>query len=227
MTEDGPREALARLSRERVRSEVLKLLAAGGVLPVIAAMAGRGILARVLSGSVDEVRLARLVWLERALAAAPDALLRLAALGADRAADVGGLREQLRLSNEERDRLLAALAARDLVRADGGLARDAQGLRALLFGVGPRAARDGLLLAGAANAPSHDDPWTEAIRTLAGLGVPSLPLGGRDVLARGVSDGRRVGAVLKHLQAAWIRAGFPQDPAILARLLDEAMAAGD
>ena len=221
------RDALARLSRERVRSEVLKLLAAEGVLPVIAAMAAREILAQVLPGRTDEDRLARLVALEARLGAAPDALMRLAGLGADRAADVGALREQLRLSNEERDRLLAALAARDQVRADGDLARDAQELRTLLFGVGSRAARDGLLLAGAADTPSQDQHWIEAIRTLAGLGVPSLPLGGRDVLARGVSDGRRVGAVLKRLQAAWIRAGFPQDPAVLARLLDEAIAAGD
>ena len=38
--------------------------------------------------------------------------------------------------------------------------------------------------------------------------------------------GTQVGATLKRLQALWIRAGFPRDAAVLAKLLDEAMDAG-
>jgi phosphatidylglycerophosphatase A len=33
-----------------------------------------------------------------------------------------------------------------------------------------------------------------------------------------------MGEILKRLQAAWIRAGFPSDPASLSRLLDDAIA---
>ncbi len=48
---------------------------------------------------------------------------------------------------------------------------------------------------------------------------------GDDLLQRGVPAGRRVGAVLKSLQARWIRAGFPRDPATIGRLIEDAIEA--
>ena len=42
-------------------------------------------------------------------------------------------------------------------------------------------------------------------------------------MARGVPEGRALGRALKTLQADWIRAGFPKDPAELARLLERAL----
>ena len=47
---------------------------------------------------------------------------------------------------------------------------------------------------------------------------------GDDLKQRGVTEGRAIGATLKSLQAKWIRAGFPRDPAEIARLIDEAIA---
>ena len=41
------------------------------------------------------------------------------------------------------------------------------------------------------------------------------------MIARGITEGRAIGEALKDLQARWINAGFPIDPAHLARLLDE------
>jgi poly(A) polymerase len=38
-----------------------------------------------------------------------------------------------------------------------------------------------------------------------------------------VPPGRGVGLALKRLQANWIRAGFPREPEVLARLLAEAV----
>ena len=52
-----------------------------------------------------------------------------------------------------------------------------------------------------------------------------LPVSGEDLKQRGVTEGRAIGAVLKTLQANWIRAGFPRDPAEVARLIDEAIGA--
>jgi poly(A) polymerase len=43
-----------------------------------------------------------------------------------------------------------------------------------------------------------------------------------DLMARGLTPGRALGAVLKELQAKWIRAGFPRDPATVTRLVEEA-----
>jgi poly(A) polymerase len=42
-----------------------------------------------------------------------------------------------------------------------------------------------------------------------------------DLQARGFTEGRALGAALKELQARWIKAGFPQDPQVLAQLLDD------
>ena len=51
-----------------------------------------------------------------------------------------------------------------------------------------------------------------------------LPVTGEDLKQRGVAEGRAIGATLKSLQAKWIRAGFPRDPAEITRLIDEAIA---
>ncbi len=48
-----------------------------------------------------------------------------------------------------------------------------------------------------------------------------MPFSGADLLARGVTNGRAIGAALKDLQQRWIEAGFPQDPRRLADLLEE------
>jgi poly(A) polymerase len=42
-------------------------------------------------------------------------------------------------------------------------------------------------------------------------------------MASGRVRGKLVGAALKSLQARWIRAGFPREPATVARLLDEVL----
>lgn len=52
-------------------------------------------------------------------------------------------------------------------------------------------------------------------------------MSGEDLKQRGLSEGRAIGAALKHLQARWIREGFPRDPAVIARLIDEAVAAAE
>ncbi len=215
------REALARLSRERVRAEWLKLLAASGAVAVVERLVETGIAAHVLSVPCRPERLGRLAAAEAQRGLAADPVLRLAALAADSPADALALREDLRLSNEERDRIAAAVSARAGLEGPP----DPQTLRTLLYEAGPQAALDGLLLAAAADASGRDEAWQESLSLLAREPPPRLPLGGADVLARGVSGGRQVGAILKHLQASWIRAGFPQDPALLARLLDEAIAA--
>ena len=52
------------------------------------------------------------------------------------------------------------------------------------------------------------------------MSQPRLPFSGSDLQSRGIGGGPQMGRMLKTLQARWIRAGFPKDPATLARLLD-------
>ena len=96
-------------------------------------------------------------------------------------------------------------------------------LRVLLFERGRQGARDAMLFA-AVDAGQAGDParFASAFRFVSDTPQPQLPFSGADILARGIGPGRQVGAMLKRLQAAWIRAGFPKEPEVLARLLEEA-----
>ena len=218
------REGLSQLSRERVRAELMKLLKAPRAGDIVAQCCEAGLLGPLIAGAADPCRLKRLVAIEAARAAAPDALLRLAALGVAIAEDAERLRDRLRLSNAEYDRLAAA--ANVLEGLHGRRAPPSLGaLRALLFERKRAAAQDGLtLLHLDSGAPPADPAFASAFRFVSDTPEPNLPFTGADIVARGVAQGQGVGATLKSLQALWIRAGFPKEPEQLARLLDEALA---
>lgn len=216
------RENLARLSRERIRAELLKLLPARRAPEIMRAMSQAGII-EVILGMGYPARLERLAAFEGVRRRRPDPVLRLAAFSVLTVEDADRMRDRLRLSNDEHARLAAA--ARTLAALHG--ADDpppASHLREMLFLCGSRAARDALALAFAeSRAPADDPQWTEAARYLEETPAPAFPIKGADLIARGVAPGRELGAVLKALQAKWIRAGFPRDPAAVRQLLEEAV----
>ncbi|MGD0763124.1 MAG: CCA tRNA nucleotidyltransferase [Roseiarcus sp.] len=217
------RDGLGVLSRERVRAELLKLLAAPRAGEVVAAACEAGLLAPLLAGQSDAARLGRVAAIEAQRRERPDALLRLAALCVGIEEDAERLRERLRLSNAEFERL--AILGQALPALHGLRAPPPFGaLRGLLFERRRRGALDALTLAHAdSGAPADDWRFADAYRFLEVTPEPTLPISGADILARGVAHGQRVGATLKTLQALWIRAGFPREPEVLARLLDEAL----
>jgi poly(A) polymerase len=218
------RDGLARLSRERVHAELMKLLVAPRASAVVRAMGETGFLEPILGGVGYTRRLSRLIAIEADRGAGPDAILRLAALGVAIPEDAERLRERLRLTNAEYERLKSAAAA--LIGLHGTEAPPSlHGLRALLFSAGREAARDALALAEAASqAPASDPTFAAADRFLADAPEPKLPVSGADLLARGVATGRPVGRALRAFQALWIRAGFPKEPETLTRLIEEAVA---
>lgn len=220
------RGGLTRLSRERVRAELLKLLVAPRAGEIASACCEAGLLTPLLTLAPDPSRLRRAVAIEAARGSGPDAILRLAALAVRIVEDAERLREALRLSNAEGDRLAAA--AQVLVGLHGANAPPSLGhLRTLLFEHGRTAAQDALTLAHAESAaPADDAGFISGWRFLSDTPQPNLPFTGADIIARGVAQGLGVGATLKKLQALWIRAGFPKEPETLAKLLDEAMGEG-
>ena len=208
------RGGLAGLSKERVRAELLKLLMARRAGPVTQDIAEAGLLDPLLALAPNPGRLQRLI----AVDAGADVMLRLAALCIYLPEDADRLRDNLRLSNEEHRRLSEA-AAGLLTLHGSDLPPPAGDLRILLFEHGRQAALDAVFLAEA--AWHRDGAWAKAKAFLRDTPEPRLPFSGVDLQARGFSEGRALGAALKDLQARWIKAGFPQDPQTLARLLDE------
>jgi poly(A) polymerase len=216
------RDNLGRLSRERIRAEIIKLLPARRAPEIMRVMSQAGVI-EVLLGMGYPARLERLAAFEAAQGKKGDAILRLAAFSVLIAEDADRLRDRLRLSNEEHARLRAA--ARALAPLHGReTPPPVSHLREMLFHCGSRAAADALALAFAeSGAAPGDARWLEAARYLELTSAPVFPIKGADLLARGVLPGRELGATLKALQAKWIHAGFPRDPATVRQLLEEAV----
>ena len=210
------RDGLTRLSRERIHAELLKLLCARRAADVCADICADGLLHPLIASVPNPARLRRVV----AIAPPQDPLLRLAALCVKLPEDAARLRGRLRLSNAEAERLERVATA--LVTLHGlNEPPKPNGLRGLLFRHGRQAAGDAIILAQADARPGHDDEWERARKFLHDTEEPRLPFSGADFIARGITEGRAIGEALRDLQARWIKAGFPTDPASLARLLDE------
>jgi poly(A) polymerase len=220
------RDSLRKLSAERIRAEILKLLVARGAVGVAREVSHAGIL-EVVVGATFPARLARLAAIEAALGRFVDPLLRLVALTVLVEEDADRLRERLRLSNAEHKR--AAHAARLLVGLHGmDESPTEQELTRLIFLHGRDSARDALTLAHAeSRAAADDESWMRAARFVCEAPAPAFPVKAADLMARGLVPGRALGAVLKELQAKWIRAGFPEDPATVTRLVEEATKSRD
>jgi poly(A) polymerase len=214
------RGGLARLSRERVRMELVKLLVAPGAAPVLAVMADSGILGQVLSAVPVVAQLERMTAVEAALELGGDAMRRLAALAVHVVEDADRLSERLRLTNAEHERL--AGMADGWWRVTRALAeKDA---RALLYRLGPARYVERVMFAWTRR---RGEPADAAWRTLAELPerwqAPKFPLRAADFVARGVPKGPALGAALAAAEAAWIAADFPRDPAVLAPIADAAI----
>jgi poly(A) polymerase len=216
------RAGMARLSRERLRAECLKLIVAPHAAAVVRAMGENGFLEPLFGGMGYPGRFGRLIAIEEACGAEPDALLRLAALAVVIVEDADRLHERLRLANAEWRRLAAAASALPClhgIEAPPGV----PGLRKLLFAAKRRTARDALLLTQAESSAGADDAaFADADRFLADAPEPKLPVGGADLAARGVPAGPRVGEILSAFRDLWVEAGFPTKREAVDRLLKKA-----
>ncbi|MFM9848179.1 MAG: CCA tRNA nucleotidyltransferase [Hyphomicrobiaceae bacterium] len=207
------RHGLARLSAERVRNELIKLLSAADPLAGIGPMFDVGLLSPLLHAAPRPGLLARLVAAEKAAPAPIDALLRLSALAVAVEDDIPALAERLRLSNAERDSLVvidhnaAALgaltdqAARRVLYTEGAQQWQRRALAAAVAGAGPR--------------------WRTLYALPQSWQLPHFPLRGTDALALGVAPGPRIGELLAHVEAWWIERDFMVDEAALRRRLAE------
>jgi poly(A) polymerase len=178
------------LSGERIRNELLRLLAAPAPLAAVRLLAEFGVLARVLADGFDIGGLARLLRVDDDV----EPLRRLAALMRGDGAAVERLARRWHLSKAQRLRLAAIRSPAIDITGCG----DAAGLRAALYSAGRQPVVDLALLAG---APDLADRARSA-------DVPEFPLKGRDAVALGVDAGPGVGELLQAVEAWWVAGDF-------------------
>lgn len=188
---------LPTLSGERVQQEVTRILAQDRMVETWRLMLAAGVVAQILPKAVDIERLAALDRLEWLVGEAHP-MAHLAALlppGLTAASDTA---ERLRLSNSNRERLLAMCAPTVDVHPDLTITSRRHALQKL----GPDLYRDLLLL----SAATRRTPAVELLEALADAAtwiVIPFPLKGRDVLDLGVPPGPDVGLLLAGVEGWW------------------------
>jgi poly(A) polymerase len=212
------REGLTTLSRERVRQELMKLLAAPAAADVCSMMADLGLWPLLVSASSVRLDvLKRLTSLEHNLSINPSALRRLAAL----VPWSETLAEDLRLSKHEQAWLsgLARNTPRfhDLETSEALLKRQVfeagyLTIDATLVG-GAEAALSAPHIAAllAALKPHLDQP-------------PVNPFTSAMVAALGIEPGPVMGAILQQAKTHWLDEGLPVGNTAIRRILEQAAA---
>ncbi|HEX2017358.1 MAG TPA: CCA tRNA nucleotidyltransferase [Aurantimonas sp.] len=219
------KEGLDGLSPERVWKELKRLLAAPDPSRALLWMRQTGVLTRILPESerwgIDAIH--GLVDAEAAFSWQADPMLRLSAIVPPDAARLADLAKRLRLSNNERDRLLA-FAQAEPVAAD----EDDAKLRTRLYFGDRQAIADRLMLALAAErakAGTTADGMTRVanlvrqLETATRFAPPEFPLSGTDLQAAGIAPGPDLGRALDRLRREWAESGFRLGrDALLSRL---------
>jgi tRNA nucleotidyltransferase/poly(A) polymerase len=213
------RAGLDTLSRERVRMELLKLLAALRAAETFTVMSDTGILQNLLGGIGRVTSFADMVAVEAVIGARRDPVRGLGALGVYVTEDAGRLRHKLRLTNAEGARLESM--ADGWWRIDPSMGEMAA--KVLLYHLGPAHFFDRAMLAWArANAEASDPRWRDLATLPERWTAPVFPLKAADFIARGVEKGPLMGKALAHAEAVWIAAGFPSDNADVQIIADRA-----
>ncbi|TAJ28534.1 CCA tRNA nucleotidyltransferase [Bosea sp. (in: a-proteobacteria)] len=197
------RDGLKGLSRERVRAETMKLLVAPRAAETVRAMAGAGLLMPVIGGVPHPSRFAAVAEDDGA-----DVFpaFRLAALAVCVREDALRLRERLRLSNAEFDRIERIGRALERLAGQAG-APALAALRHAAFALGSDAAAAALVLLNT----SADDARRGGVQCLIAelARTPVFSPTGKDVIGLEVPPGPRIGQILEAARHRWIEAGCP------------------
>lgn len=207
------RAGLARLSAERVRAELLKLLGARHAARTLPEMAEAGFLLAIL-GCVPDVR----AFAALAALGPVDPVQGLLFLAVRIREDAPRLAERLRLSRAEADRLeRAAIVAEHLHARLATL--DPALLRRLAYRHGAQATRDALMLTAARQGALPLSGKLAEAASVLDAPVPVSPFTGKRLMAAGIPAGPRIGAVAAAAEVEWIARGFPADEETVAAIL--------
>ncbi len=208
------------LSGERVRVEVLKLLATADPMESWRLMIETGVAAHTIGEPGDIGRLAGLMSVESECGTGAEPVRRLAALLTGGLAAATALADRLRMSRAERDRLAALADHGQCVAAD----TEPAVLRRMIYRLGGATAFDRILLAWAREP--GEERFKSMVRLAEEWSPPKFPLKGRDAMAQGLSAGPAVGDLLAAIEADWIAGDFQSDRKALLTELKRRIAGG-
>lgn len=196
------------LAAERISKELLKLLAADDPRDAVRLMAEAGVLEVILKVPANIARFDGLVAVETDQLFECEPVLRLAALLPDDQVAAGRFAGRLRFSNDERDRIVAALAPTPPLKSW----MSPREIRRAVYASGQKVVRDRAKLAwAAAPGTASTMQWRGLIALAEGWSPPPFPLTGADVLNAGVPKGPLVGKVLAEVEAWWVDHDFLDD----------------
>lgn len=190
--------SLLALSRERIASELLKLLAVPDPRQSVSLMVRHKIFGSFLPELAKDAsaNLDRLLAREQFFALHPSVLARLLAL-LPRDPDVAqNVAMRLKLSNAMRAGMVARVS---------GAQPDAVNIRSLAYRQTVECARDAAMLF------ADDAGLASCITQLDGLALPVFPITGGDLVKRGLPVGPLVAKTLKLVEARWISEDFPNN----------------
>ncbi len=207
------KDGLKQIAAERIWKEFKKLLGAPDPVPAVEAMARSGVLSRVLDQAEGVAVLHDLRVSETLLKRMPDPMQRLMALMVCDISFVERTASRLRLSNEERDRLLGW--ADPALKAPFG--PSGRALRKTLYGFGAEAVTDRAMLSG--------EDARDIVAACGSWRRPVFPLKGEDLVKQGLSPGPAVGELLRTLEDWWVEGDFTAEKAELLEELERRLKA--
>ncbi len=201
------RKTMRVLSGERLRSELLKLLAGEAAAETVAIMIEHGILQVIIPGPFRTPALENMAAIDTQHGLAPDAIVRLAVL----AEPADSWTAPLRFSNDEAGRL-KALAAAPAISPIMPLGERRKALYQLGVSQYQDAVRHSWALSGAEHASQH---WIDLLSLPSSWPVPKFPVRGRDLMRLGIPAGKELGEHLSRLEDWWIDNDFPADKDVI------------
>lgn len=208
---------LDQISAERIRVEILKLIIAPWALLAVSEMNEAGILTRILGGSLNTVTFARLIGIESSNAISPNPIRRLYTLAKTEDNAAARLRDRLRLSKKEYERLA------DLVVPDRAFDPEEQEIwcKIFIYRHNAESYEDGLLISWAhdLSASMNESSYLKRLNFSKEWEKPILPVSGKDIIKLGIPSGPEVGRILSLLEEWWISVGFPNDIELITKRL--------
>lgn len=212
------RMGLTRLSRERIRAEMLRILVARRAIEIITVLSDTGLLSIITAG---------VAWLGRFARTAgrtEDAFIRLLGLAVVTHEDASHLQDRLRLSNHEYTRLARASILMSHLHCHHEEI-DERALRCLVVQHGLQPVTDAMAVLQNEEMPVISSAalallteYNEGNRS-----IPVFPLQGRNLVQAGITSGPRMGRVLAVARNLWLKADCPTDPELLNALMMEAI----